>query len=105
MSGTDSDRVGTFVFPPNTFENVHPIRVFQMDHCTSSCPRDYFLIMGCMQLSDQAILDSTQAAKELQSIMLFIAKYFDFTHATDTTECELKMPHISHLDSLDDKTT
>jgi len=53
-----TEKVATFVFPPGTFKvgdnggyvNRHPIRVFQFNSSTMSCPRNMFLIMAIMQL-------------------------------------------------------
>ena len=49
----DTDHIGTFIFPPGAIDgNRHPIRVFQFDWANQACPRDHFLIMVSMQLSD-----------------------------------------------------
>ena len=50
--------IATYVYPPGTFTspghedytNRHPIRVFQFNNSTMSCPRNMFLIMASMQL-------------------------------------------------------
>ena len=50
--------IATFVYPPGTFTsasdssyvNRHPIRIFQFNSSTMSCPRNMYLLMASMEL-------------------------------------------------------
>jgi hypothetical protein len=83
----DTDCLGTFIFPPGAVDgNRHPIRIFQFDQSNQACPRDHYLIMVSMQLSD----GPEERQKELASLKTLLQRYYEFDLASDDAEkrCE-----------------
>jgi len=64
----DTDGIGTFIFPPGSVHNTHPIRIFQFNHCNSACPRDFYLIMASMQISNNV----EDRDKEMEAMRMLI---------------------------------
>lgn len=85
----DTDCLSTFIFPPGAVDgNRHPIRVFQFDQSNQACPRDHYLIMVSMQLSDEP----EERQKELASLKTLLQRYYEFDLASEDAEkrCELR---------------
>ena len=84
----DTERIGTFIFPPGSVSNEHPIRIFQFYHYTSACPRDYYLIMASMQLSG----DLEKRESELEALKSLILRYYQFDISEEAKTCESEEP-------------
>jgi hypothetical protein len=81
LSG-DSDRIGTFIFPPGIAGNKHPIRVLQFDHNNQACPKDHWLIMASMQIESER--DS-----ELKAFKDVVLKFCPF-EVVNADACEVQ---------------